>query len=270
MGRLGIIAGGGSLPRRIADVSRSSGRDVFIVAFEGQTDAETIEGLDHEWFKLGAMAAPLKRMASHGVDEVVMAGPMRRPAWSEMSIDFRGTKMLARGGRRAFGDDGLLSLIVEELEHDGFRVLGIDDVLGDFIVPAGIIAGEIPDETAQEDITRGVEVLQRIGAADVGQAVAVQQGLVLAVEAVEGTDQMISRAGALKREGLGPILIKLRKPGQERRADLPTIGPDTVECAANAGFRGIAVEGGGSLIVDREALCEVANNRDLFVVAIEI
>ena len=121
MPKLGILAGGGLLPRHIAERRLKDGGDVFVVAFEGQTEHSTVAGMDHVWVRLGATSATLKHLKDASVDEVVMAGPMRRPAFSDMSLDMRSTKMLAKAGRRAFGDDGLLSVIIEELEGDGPR-----------------------------------------------------------------------------------------------------------------------------------------------------
>lgn len=270
MPKLGILAGGGVLPRRIAERRLDDGEEVFIIAFEGQTDQMTVQGLDHAWVRLGATSATLKHLKQASVEEVVLAGPMRRPAFSDMSLDMRSAKMLARAGRKAFGDDGLLSVIIEELEGDGFRVVGIDDVLGGYLMPAGAITDRQLDDAAQFDIARGKAVLEALSPADVGQAVSVQEGLVLAVEAVEGTDAMIARTANLKRDGAeGPILVKMRKRGQERRADLPTIGPDTVRGAAVAGFRGIAVESGATIIVDRDASVQAANESGLFLAGVE-
>jgi len=139
MPKLGILAGGGVLPRRIAERRLSDGDDVFVIAFEGQTDQSTVAGLDHAWVRLGATSATLTHLREASVEEVVLAGPMRRPAFSDMSLDLRSAKMLARAGRKAFGDDGLLSVSIEELEGDGFRVGGIDHVLGGNRRPAGTI-----------------------------------------------------------------------------------------------------------------------------------
>ncbi|WP_323795828.1 LpxI family protein [Nisaea sp.] len=270
MPKLGILAGGGVLPRRIAERRLSDGDGVFVIAFEGQTDQATVEGLDHAWVRLGATSSTLQQLKQASVEEVVLAGPMRRPAFSDMSLDMRSAKMLARAGRKAFGDDGLLSVIIEELESDGFRVVGIDDVLGGYLMPAGTITQHVPDEAAEFDIARGKAVLEALSPADVGQAVVVQEGLVLAVEAVEGTDAMIARTAELKRDSAqGPVLVKMRKRGQERRADLPTIGPDTVRGAAAAGFRGIAVEAGATILVDRELAIDIANQAGLFLAGIE-
>lgn len=269
--KLGILAGGGALPRRIAEVRRDQGAGVLIVAFKGQTDPETVDGFDHVWHRLGGTSETIKALHEAGCGEVVMAGPMRRPAFSEMALDARSAMALMRAGSKVFGDDGLLSVIVAELEREGFGVIGIDDVLGGMLAPLGPIAGPsslTPDALTDQqaaDVSRGLSVLAALGNADVGQSVAIQQGLVLAVEAIEGTDAMIRRAGALKRDGAGPILIKGMKPGQEGRADRPTIGEATVRAAAEAGFSGIVVQADAVMVIDRDATRKAARETGVFV-----
>lgn len=268
-GGLGILAGGGGLPRRIADHARASGRPVFVIAFEGQTDPEAVDGLPHVWMRLGATGKTLEALHAAGCTEVVMAGPMRRPSLSSLSLDLRSTAAIARAGARVFGDDGLLSLIVEEMERDGFAVVGVEDILGGFLVPSGCLTKIHPGDTAMSDARRGIAALRALGVADIGQAAAVQEGLVLAVEAVEGTDAMIARAGSLKRDGAGPILVKGRKPGQDARVDRPTIGTATIEAAAAAGFAGIVLEAQETLVVDRLATVALADRFGLFLHAME-
>lgn len=194
-----------------------------------------------------------------------MAGPMKRPALSSLGLDLRSTAAIARAGARVFGDDGLLSVIVEEMERDGFTVIGVEDVLGGYLAPAGTLTRSAPDARALADAGRGIEALTALGRADIGQAVAVQEGLVLAVEAVEGTDAMIARAGALQREAARPVLVKGRKAGQNDRVDRPTIGVGTVDAVAAAGFSGIVIEAGQTLIVDRNATVAAADKAGLFV-----
>ena len=264
-GGLGILAGGGPLPRRIADTVLGEGRPVFVVAFEGQTDPTTVDGLPHAWMRLGATSKTLEALHAAGCGEVVMAGPMKRPALSSLRLDLRSTAALARAGKRVFGDDGLLSLIVEEMEREGLRVVGIEDLLGGYLMPAGTRTKSAPDARALADAARGIAVLKALAGADIGQAVAVQEGLVLAVEAVEGTDAMIARAGELRREGPGPILVKGRKSGQNDRVDRPTIGAATVANAAAAGFAGIVVEALETLVVDRDAAVAAADKAGLFL-----
>lgn len=269
MRKLGIIAGGGVLPRRLADTHIDAGGGVFMIAFEGITPAETVDGLDHAWIRLGRIQDTMDAMIGAGVEDVVMAGPIKRPAFSSLDIDGRGAKLLFRAGRKVFGDDGLLSVLVAEIESDGLRVIGVDQILGGVLARSGRIAGPDPDEAAWTDIRRGIDVLKHLGPVDVGQGIAVQEGLVLAVEAIEGTDAMIERAGGLARPGAGPVLVKICKPGQERRADMPTVGPDTVSNAAAAGFRGIAVEAGSTLLLEIEHTQSLAEEAGLFVVGVD-
>ena len=238
-----------------------------MIAFEGQTDLETVSGLDHAWHKLGATSKTIEALKAAGCTNVVMAGPMRRPALSQLSLDTRSSMLLARAGSKVFGDDGLLSVIVGELEGEGFEVVGIEDILGGFLALEGSLAGGAnpgPDE--ERDIARGIAALNAVGSADIGQAVAVQEGLVLAVEAVEGTDSMIARAGTLKRPVRGPILVK-DLPQQEGRADRPTIGATTVVSCAAAGFAGIVVEAGETLIVERDETVRAAESAGIFILS---
>jgi DUF1009 family protein len=178
--------------------------------------------------------------------------------------------VIAKLGKAALGDDKLLSVLIAEIESEGFNVVGADDILHDLLVAEGVLGRHRPDDIAQSDIARGVEVARALGAVDVGQAVVVQQGIVLGVEAIEGTDALIARAAAVRREGPGGVLVKIKKPGQERRADLPTIGRSTVDAAAGAGLRGIAVEAGATLVIGRETLVAAADAAGIFVAAIRV
>lgn len=268
--KLAILAGGGTLPARIAEAVRGQGREVFVVAFDGHTDPQTVAGLPHVWSRFGAAGTILRRLHEEGVGDVVLAGPVKRPSFTELMPDWRTARFLARVGTRALGDDGLLRAVVREVEEDGFRVVGLHELLKDLLTIPGPVGRLVPDSEAERDIARAVEVARAMGALDVGQGAVVQQGIVLAVEAIEGTDAMLGRCAALARPGTGGVLVKVKKPRQDRRIDLPTMGVTTVERAAAAGLRGIAVEAGGSLLVDRAAVAEAADRLGLFVVGIEI
>ena len=270
MRKLGIIAGSGGLPGQIASAHDRRGGGVFMIAFEGITSPDVLDGRDHAWFRLGRVQAVLDSLHAAAVEDVVMAGPVPRPSMSSLGFDGRAAKILFRAGRRAFGDDGLLSAIASELEGEGFRVVGVETVVDGILAPLGCIAGPELDDIALTDIERGVLVLERLAPVDVGQSVAVQEGLVLAVEAIEGTNGMIARAGTLKRSGPCPVLVKMAKADQERRIDLPTIGPDTVRSAAAAGFRGIAVQAGASLLIDGDEVRRVAAEAGIAVVGIDV
>lgn len=269
-GTLGILAGGGTLPRRLAEAAWERQRPVFIIAFTGQTDPQTVNDLSHAWVKLGEAGRAIAELKQAGVVDLVMAGPVRRPSWSEIGLDWRGAQLVAKIGVRALGDDGLLKAVARELEDEGFRLIAANDLLPDSLVGKGILGRHAPDEQARADIARGVEVAQALGKADVGQSVVVQQGLVLGVEAIEGTDALLARVRDLARAGPGGVLVKIAKPQQDRRLDLPTIGPKTLELAAAAGLRGAAVEAGGTIIVDPEACVAAADRLGLFLVGIDL
>ena len=267
--KLAIFAGSGDLPGRIVSTCRDVGRDVFVVAFDGITDADAIGDAPHAWVRLGAIDKTISLMHEAGCEDVVLAGPVDRISLSSLGIDRRGLKVLMRHGLGAMGDNKLLSLIVAELEGENFRVVGIDEILSDILAPTGPIGTLVPDDEAQADIDAGVAVALALGALDVGQAVVVQQGVVLGVEAAEGTDDLLARCAALRYDGRGGVMVKLKKPGQERRADLPAVGLLTIKAAQDAGLVGIAVEAGGSIVVDRVDVGRAADAAGLFIVGIE-
>lgn len=268
--KLGIIAGRGELPQLMLDAARAEGRPVFVLALEGQTANELVQGVEHAWIPLGAVGRGIETLKAAGVSDVVFAGGVRRPSLLRLGLDARAARLMAKFGKAALGDDKLLSVLIAELEGDGLRVVGADDILGGLLVGEGVLGRHRPDAVALSDIARGVEIARALGALDVGQAVVVQQGIVLGVEAIEGTDALIARSGAVSREGPGGVLIKVKKPKQERRADLPTIGVTTVREAAAAGLRGIAVEAGHSLLLGRDEAVAAADAAGLFVVGIRV
>lgn len=243
---------------------------MFIVAFEGYADAEPIAGFPHEFVRLGAAGRMLALLRRHACRELVLVGPVRRPSLVSLRPDAEGLRIVARIGRAAFaGDDGLLAAVVRVLAEEGFVVVGAHEILGEALGPAGLLSHASPDEQARADIVRGVAVVLALGSVDVGQACVVQHGCVLAVEAIEGTDGMLARAAGLLRSGPGGVLVKLVKPGQDRRADLPTIGPQTILLADAAGLRGVAFEAGGTLITDRAACVAEADRLGLFLLGLD-
>jgi UDP-2,3-diacylglucosamine hydrolase len=267
-GRLGIVAGNGGLPRRLVEACRESGRDVFVLALEGAAEPATIADAPHAWCRVGAAARGLALLRENAVAELVLAGGVRRPSLAALRPDWRAAKFLARVAYRALGDDGLLSAVVAELEREGFRVIGVDQILGSGLAPEGPFGRIRPDAQANADIAHGAHIARALGGLDIGQAVVVQQGLVLGVEAIEGTDELIRRCAKLRREGPGGVLVKLQKPGQEQRADRPVIGPQTAALAAEAGLRGIAVEAGATIVIDRDQVVAAADEAGLFVFGI--
>lgn len=267
---LGILAGGGSLPGRVAAAAQAAGRGVFMVGLEGFADPAVLAPYPHAFARVGAARRIRDLLHAHACHELVMVGSVQRPSLFDLRPDALAARLLGRIGRTAFaGDDGLLSAIVRVLGEEGFTVLGVEAVLHEALGPAGLLSRAAPDEAALADIARGIAVARALGGVDVGQGCVVQQGIVLAVEAAEGTDAMLARAAGLARPGPGGVLVKLVKPGQERRTDLPTLGPETIRRVAEAGLRGVAFEAGGTLIVDREAAIIAADAGALFLLGLD-
>lgn len=267
-GPLGIVAGGGSLPRRLVEACQASGRGAFVVAIEGHTDPRTVEDTDHLWVRMGQSEKAVNALRAAGANELVMVGAVKRPSMTELRPDRMTFRFLAKIGFNSLGDDGLLGAVVKGLEAEGFTLRGVEEFLHDLLAEEGCLGRHEPDDAAWVDIRRGIAVVRAMGAADVGQATVIQDGLVLGVEALEGTDALLERCGPLRREGPGGVLVKLSKPGQERRADLPTIGVKTVEGAAAAGLRGVAVEAKATLMVDAPAVIAAADRLGLFLIGI--
>jgi DUF1009 family protein len=266
---LGILAGGGKLPGRVAEAARAAGRPVFVIGLEGYAEPAVIEPFPHATARLGAAGRILSLLREHGCRDLVLIGPVKRPSLLDLRPDAEGARIVARVGRAAFaGDDGLLAAVHRVLAEEGFRVIGAHEVLTEAVGPRGQLGTVGADAQAAADIARGVAVARALGSVDVGQACIVQQGIVLAVEAIEGTDAMLARAAGLARPGLGGVLVKLVKPGQDRRSDLPTIGPRTIAAASAAGLRGVAFEAGGTILVEREALIAAADRAGLFLLGI--
>ena len=267
--KLGIIAGGGSIPKKLIDFCKENGRDYFVLAIEGNADKNLIdESIPHQWIRIGQAGTGFKRFHEEKVEDVVMIGTIRRPSFFDLVPDFRTAAFFAKIGMKSIGDDGILRALVKEIESEGMLVKGVHEVLPEILVKEGIMGKHKPDKQAIEDIKRGIEVAETLGRLDVGQAVVVQQGLVLGVEGIEGTDELIRRCGEYRRKGDGGVLVKLRKPQQDMRIDLPTIGIRTIERAHETGLRGVVVHAGNGLIVDEPEVIKLANKYGLFIMGV--
>ena len=262
--KLGIIAGGGALPHLLIESCKAQSRAYFVLGLAGFADPKQLPA--DVWLHLSEVGKAFTALKSAGAREIVLAGTVRRPNISEIKFDLKAAGFLARIAGRSLGDDGLLSVIVSEIEREGFKVVGADTILAELLAPAGVLGRHHPDIAAQADIARGINAARAIGAADIGQAVVIQQGIVLGVEGAEGTDALLARCKGLAVNGPGGVLVKAKKPQQERRADLPTIGVATVHNAQAAGLRGIAVEAGHSLMLNRAEIVAAADNAGLFIV----
>jgi len=265
--KLGILAGRGPVPGQIVRACQSAGREIFVIAFNGETDPLTVDsGVNHEWVDLSKVGRTIRLLKQAGVIELVMIGAVGRPEFSTLKPDWHGARLLPSVIKAArIGDDAIMKVLVKDLEKQGFKIVGAEEVLSNLAAPLGVLGVHEPNIGDWNDIGRGMNVVAQMGILDIGQAAVVRDGYVLAVEAAEGTDAMLRRCQAFLRDSPSGVLIKRPKPGQERRADLPTIGVSTVESVVCVGLNGIAVAAGGTLIVDRAAVIAAADAAGIFV-----
>ncbi len=259
--KLGIIAGAGALPGVLATACEKSGRAHYILGLSGFADDAQLPRAADSWVRLGEVGKGIDALKAAGVEDVVMAGAVRRPDFSQMKLDFKGMTFLARIAGRVLGDDGLLRAVIAEIEVEGFRVVAVDEIVAELLAPTGPLGSIAPDSSALTDIAMGMAEARALGKADLGQSVVVRGGTVIDVEDESGTDALMKRCA----DAPGAILVKVKKPQQERRADLPVIGEATIRAAKAAGLRGIAVEAGQTLIIDRAAVAAAADAAGMFV-----
>lgn len=264
--KLGIVAGAGELPLLLARACKSAGLE-FHISRLGAGINPALDTLGGDTFELGEIGRRLDGLKSAGCDAVTMVGILKRPDFKSLKVDGRGALFLPKAIMAARkGDDALLTVIAGEFEREGFKVIGVQEVARQLLAPEGLIAGPALNAEDLADIRKGAQIAAAIGALDIGQGCVVCHGLVLAVEAQEGTDAMLDRVALLPANLLGGemaragALVKRPKPGQELRVDLPTIGIATIERAARAGLKAVAFQAGASLLINQDE-CAAAATR---------
>lgn len=269
---VGLIAAGGAMPFAVADAMVARGLTPVLFALKGVCDPTPVARFRHHWIALGQLGRLAKLLHTEGCRDLLFIGSLVRPSLKEIRIDL--TTLRALGQIWASfrgGDDHLLSGIGRIFERDGFRMLGIKDVAPDLLVPEGNLTRAQPDDAVAADIDKGRAVLHALGPFDIGQAVVVVDGHVVAVEDIEGTDGLLARVARLREQGRlrssarRGVLVKAPKSGQDLRFDLPTIGPRTIEGVAAAGLAGIAVAAANTLIAEPQEMIAAADRAGLFV-----
>jgi len=267
-GPLAILAGGGAFPSLVAAAAQRAGREVVIAAIRGEADA-TIEAFPHRWIGRGQLGTVLRLFRDAGAREMVIVGGIRERRLPRLSeLDLGAVWVLLRHLRiLAQGDDGLLRRIARIFESRGLRIVGAAEVAPDLVMGPGALAGLAPPAGAIVDIAAGVAAARAHGARDLGQGVIVVDGRIVAQEGRAGTDAMLAAHAAAQAAGAPRrgVLVKCPKPMQDRRLDMPAIGPATITAAAGAGLAGIAVEVGGTLVADRVATAAAADAAGLWV-----
>lgn len=273
-GPLAMICGGGSLPMAVADFVRAQGREVVLFPLVGAADGLPVERYPHHWIYIGQISKFIRLARAAGCRDVVLIGAVIRPSPWQTRFGLRDLAMLPRA-LRAFrgGDDHLLTSMARLLEDVGFTLRGAHDVAPQILAPQGVMGGVQPSEADRADIAFGMAYLDAASPYDIGQAVVVANRHILAIEAVEGTDQMLTRVAELRGNGRiraakGGVLVKAPKRGQDRRFDLPSIGPQTVAGVARAGLAGIAVVGGATIVAEADKIVAAADSAGVFVIGL--
>ncbi len=263
---IGLIAGGGQFPLLFARAAREQGRAVVAAAHVNESDPTLASEVDHLcWVKLGQLGKIIKHFKKNGVTEAVFAGAITKTRiFKDVLPDFKGLSLWNKIDARQ--DDAILRAVAQSLEQEGIRVLASTIYLEHLLFPAGVLTRKKPSAGEVEDIHFGWKIAREIGRLDIGQCVVVRARTVLAVEAIEGTDATIRRGGKLADKGA--VVVKLKKPGQDFRFDLPATGSATIATLAEVGGKVLAVEAGQSLLFDREAMIAAADQAGIAVVGV--
>ena len=272
---LAIICGGGSLPGAIAEGVVRRGRRPVMFGIKGWADPAIIARYTHHWIAIGQVGRFLRLAQTEQCRDVLLIGTLLRPSLTQLRLDWQTIRLMPRIAELfRGGDDRLLSGLSGMMESRGLRVIGVKDVAPEIFVPEGVLGRQQPTDRDQSDIARALSLIAALGPFDVGQAAVVANNHVLGIEAAEGTDHLLARIAHLRQlgrvttpVGVG-VLVKAPKPGQDRRIDLPSIGPKTIENVANAGLAGVAVTAGSSIIADAEETTAAADRAKVFLVGV--
>jgi DUF1009 family protein len=259
-----MIAGSGHMPKLIARACAP--RPLYVIAYHGYTDPNFVKDYPHVWLHLGQVGQAISWLREQKIQEIVMVGKCARPSLRHLLPDSHGLRLLSKIGLRWPGDNHLLTLVQEFLHEEGFVITSPQEMMQTLIAPLGSLGAHTPSQEGMSDIEVGRHALSVMSCLDFGQGLAVQNGLILGVEAAEGTNECIMRCGQLAhRDGPHPIYIKRAKVGQNEKLDLPVIGPETLDCLVKAGFQGIAYEAERTLLLSLKELEKKADQEHLFL-----
>ncbi len=274
-GHVALVAGAGALPHSVVAGAKASGIRVFVATLDGFSSPADFPDVKSDRFRLGEVGRLIKTLKAERVEAVCFAGIVKRPDFSNLRPDARGLKYLPGVIKAAAkGDDALLHFVTAMFEKEGITVIGPQVLCKSLLAPLGVLGAVKPSDAQMNDAQKARKIAKAIGALDIGQGAVVSAGLVLAVEAQEGTDLMLERVSVLPAShkngaARGGVLAKMVKPGQEDRIDLPTIGLKTLKGVADAGLSGIVVEQGRAFVMDQVALTQVADKAGIFILGLE-
>jgi DUF1009 family protein len=262
---LGIVMGRGDLPALLVEACKKKKRPYFLLPIAGQSEESFVKNHPHAWISFGQIKKTLDLLKENNIKELVFGGTVRRPSFFSMKLDRKGLQWLLRIGFKAFGDDGLLSGLTKFLEKEGLTIVGVPHIVKELLMPGGTLGETKPSAQDKESIQKGFVAAKELGRRDVGQGVVVAKGHLIAKENIKGTDAMICQAAEQLQGKKEAILVKVSKPNQEERMDLPTIGPKTIEMLSRYEYKGVALEAGAGLILNQKETVALANKKGLFV-----
>jgi DUF1009 family protein len=261
---IGIIAGGGQFPLMVADSIKKQGHRVVAVAHQDQTDPELAKKVDQiVWIRLGQLGQLIKALKKHGVQKALMAGTIAKRLMFKIKPDLKGLALASK--LAIFHDDGILRSLARELEKEGISIVSATAYIPELLSPAGCLTKRKPTRKEKEDIEFGWRIAKELGKLDIGQCVVVRRGTVLALEAMEGTDETIIRGGKLAREKA--VVVKVSKPNQDLRFDIPSVGLNTIETMAKVKASVLALEAGKTLMFDKSKMIELANRSGIAILS---
>jgi DUF1009 family protein len=263
---IGLIAGGGQFPLLVAEAARRRGLSVFAVAHLGETDPSLSEKVDEVlWIRLGQLGQLIKALKKKSVKKALMAGTItKRRMFEDIRPDLKGLAVISK--LALFHDDGILRSVADELAREGIEIVSSTQYLPELVAPQGCLTKRKPNKSEKEDIDFGFQVAKELGRLDIGQCVVVKKKTILAVEAIEGTDAAIRRGGDLAREGA--VVVKVSKPNQDLRFDVPAVGLGTVKAMGEVKAAALAVESAKTLLFDKDEMITYADKIGIAVVSV--
>ena len=263
---LGLIAGGGAFPLMVADAARERGLRVVAVAHEGETDPLLAQKVDElTWIRLGQLGHLIKALKKAGVTKTVMAGSInKKKMFENVRPDLRGLTLMSK--LAIFHDDDILRAVAAELHKEGIDMASSAEHLPELLAPRGNLTHRKPNREEREDVEFGWKIAKELGRLDVGQCVVVRKKTVLALEAIEGTNETILRGGELAKENA--VVVKVSKPNQDLRFDVPAVGPETIQAMSKVRASVLAIEAGKTLIFDKDEMISYANRLRIAVLSL--
>ncbi len=270
--KIAIIAGSGNLPKLIAKKLTSDNYEICVIAINNEADKEWVSNFQNLWISLGEVDKTINYLHKNSISSVVIAGAISRTSLASLKPDFTAVKLLAKAGiSKLAGDDKLLKVVIDYLTQKGIRVLEVDEIISEITAEKGLV-GNIACNIPNEELAKALEIAREIGKLDIGQSIIWQSGRVIAVEAAEGTDMLLQRSQELISHpddaSNKAILVKVKKPNQTRKADLPTIGLQTILNAKKAGVKGIVIEAENTIFLDKEECIKTADESDIFIISV--